>query len=50
MVSDHRLLIQKDLFPSGNLGSEVELNKADPGKSAGGKTEGIKTNVENARA
>jgi hypothetical protein len=51
MISDHQLLIQKDLSPSGkSLVAEVEVNKADPAKLAGGKTQGVETTVENAMA
>jgi hypothetical protein len=34
----------KELYPSWNLASELELNKADPGNLAAGKTEGVVNN------
>jgi hypothetical protein len=50
MVSDHQLRIQKDLLRPGISWPEVEVNKADPGKLPGDKTQGVETTVERAMA
>src|SRR4029077_10397185 len=41
---------QKDLLRPGISWPEVEVNKADPGKLPGDKTQGVETTVERAMA
>jgi hypothetical protein len=52
-VPKHAVIVQTERNPERvipNLAAEVEVNKADPGKLAGDKTQGVETTVERAMA